>query len=149
MIDKVPQYTDTTIRIWDIPTGNELLTLKRHNKSVYQAFYSPDGKYLYSGEAEGTMVRRDLADLNKPETPAFPGLTPQHGMLLSPDGTKILSMSGGQLKLWDLASWKQLWEGNFGEAIGHVTFASDSRHLAVSLGTGVIYIIRLGPAEMK
>ena len=58
-------------------------------------------------------------------------------------------MGSSQLKLWDLATSKPVWEANFSENIGHVTFASDSRHLAVSLATGVIYIIRLAPPEVK
>ncbi len=150
VIDNVQQYTDTTVRIWDVPTGNELLTIKRHTRPVYQAFWSFDGKFLYSGGAEGTMVRRELADLNKPEAPVFPGLSPQtYGFRLSPDGTKVLMTHPWQLKLWDLASWKPLWESKFGEPISNATFASDSRHLAVSLSTGVIYLFRLAPPELK
>jgi hypothetical protein len=49
----------------------------------------------------------------------------------------------------DLATGKPTWEYNSPEIIGHVTFASDSRHLAVSLATGVIYLVRLGPATVK
>jgi WD40 repeat protein len=143
-IDKVPQYTDTTVRIWDVETGTELAMIKGHTKRVTQAFFSPDGKSLYSGGEEGVLQRREMADLNKPAVPVLPAISPYlYNFQFTPDGTKVLSVSSWQLKLWEVATGNQLWEANLGETIGSVSFASDSRHLAVSLGTGVIYILRL------
>lgn len=149
-INKVPQYTDTTIRIWDAANGTELAVIKGHKKPVRQAFYSPDGKFLYSGGDEGVLVRREMADLNKPELPVLSGVSPlTFGFQFSPDGTRLLGASSVEVKLWDLATETLLREFSLEEAITHVCFASDSRHLAVSLVTGVIYIFRLTPPEMK
>jgi hypothetical protein len=47
--------------------------------------------------------------------------------------------------LWDLATGKRLKQWSLQEQIGFATFASDNRHLGVSLGTGVIYVFRLAP----
>jgi WD40 repeat protein len=151
-INRVPQYTDTTVRLWDVGSGMELNLFKGHKLPVYRAFFAPNGKYVYSGAAGDTsLTRRELASLESAPTQAFPGLNPLYtSYRYSPDGTKLLTLYGASsMKLWDLATWKSIWEGNFSENVAHLEFASDSRHLAVSLATGVIYIIRLVPLEGK
>lgn len=149
-IDKVPQYTDCTVRLWETASGKELHCIKSHKLPVYRTFFSPDGQAFFSGGSEPTLVRREVAKPDKGETPAFAGVTPlHHNFQFSPDGTRLLTSTGYRLVVWDAAAWKPLWEYNCPEAIGHVTFASDSRHLAVSLSTGVIYIIRLATATVK
>jgi len=150
-IDKVPQYIDCTVRLWDAEMGTETACVKSHKLPVYRAFFSPDGKYFYAGGSEPTVVRRETAKPDKEETPAFPGLTPlHHTFQFSPDGTRLLAIgSGYRLVLLDMATGKPVWDTNFAEQIGHVTFASDSRHLVVSLATGVIYIVRLAAPTLK
>ena len=149
-IDKVPQYEDCTVRLWETESGKEVACVKSHKLPVYRALFSPDGKYYYAGGTEPTVLRREVAKPDNGETPAFPGVTPQHhNFLFSPDGAKLLSNTGYRLVVWDMAGGKPTWEYNSPEVIGHVTFASDSRHLAVSFATGVIYIIRLGPSTVK
>jgi WD40 repeat protein len=151
-INKVLQYTDTTVRVWDVEKDEDPQVIKDHKMPVYRAFFSPDGKYLYSGAGgEPGLTRREAANLTKAGTPAFAGLPPIYtSFMYTPDGTRILSMYGSsQLKLWDLTTNKPVWEGNFQEVISNLAFSSDNRHLSVALVTGVIYIIRLGPPEMK
>jgi WD40 repeat protein len=150
-IDRVPQYTDTTARIWDVEKFGDPVIIKDHKLPVYRSFFSPDGKYVYTGaQNDATLTRREVSNPAKGE-PAFPGLPVNHCTYqFSPDGTKLLSTYGGYaLKLWDMESGKSTWGADFQEQIGNVTFASDSRHLAVSLATGVIYILRLAPPEGK
>src|SRR5205807_1645009 len=134
-------------RLWDVEKGDELYCVKSHKLPVYRAFFSPDGQYFYAGGSEPSLVRRETANPSKPEEPAFPGVAPvSYGFSYSPDGTKMLTTTGSYyMKLWDVATWKPLWEFSCPELIGNITFASDSRHLAISLSTGVVYIIRLAP----
>ena len=49
-----------------------------------------------------------------------------------------------EIEVWDRTG-KVLHNVSLAEAIGSITFANDSRHLAVTLATGVVYILRLGP----
>ena len=82
-IDKVPQYTDTTVRLWDTDNGVELNLIKGHKLPVYRAFFAPDGKAIYSGAGgETSVVRRragrsqqgpdaGLSGPVRPSTPAF------------------------------------------------------------------------------
>jgi WD40 repeat protein len=43
------------VKIWDLTAGQELLTLRGHYGCVYGVAYSPDGKTLASGSADGTI----------------------------------------------------------------------------------------------
>jgi WD40 repeat protein len=151
-INMVQQYTDTTVRLWDLEKGTELHVIKDHKLPVYRSFFSPDGKSIFSGAGtETSVVRREIADLNKPATPAYPGLAPIYtSFQYSPDGARLATLNlSTTLKILDVATGKTIWEYVSPELISDVTFASDSRHLALSMGPGLIYIIRLAPPEVK
>ena len=73
-----------------------------------------------------------------------------HATVFAPDGQTMLTRGlDGKVILWDVASAKHLREWVFHENIGSVVFSSDGRHLAVSLGTGVVYILRLAPPPAR
>jgi WD40 repeat protein len=46
---------DRTVRIWDVTTGLELLTIKEHIEEVRSIAFSPDGKTLASGSLDGAV----------------------------------------------------------------------------------------------
>ena len=53
------------------------------------------------------------------------------------------------LVLWDAATGKRVKEWAFNEQMGGVAISGDSRHVAVGLGTGVIYVLRIAKASGK
>ncbi len=66
----------------------------------------------------------------------------------SPDGRTLAAFADGGFALFDAASGKKLRQWNFPENYGNIAFAPDSRHAVVSLGTGLIYLLRLeAPAK--
>jgi len=44
-----------TITIWEVPTGNVVLTLKDRPDVIQELEFSPDGKYLVAGYDDGTI----------------------------------------------------------------------------------------------
>jgi WD40 repeat protein/serine/threonine protein kinase len=47
--------TDETIKIWDLTTGQEILTLRGHTAAVGELRFSPDGHRLMSVSIDGTV----------------------------------------------------------------------------------------------
>jgi hypothetical protein len=69
-------------------------------------------------------------------------------MLITPEG-KTAFTAGLDYRLieWDVAAGKRLREWYFPETIASLSLASDSRHLAIGLATGVAYVLRLRTVE--
>jgi hypothetical protein len=67
----------------------------------------------------------------------------------SPDGRLIAVHADGGYAVLNASSGQRLRHWMFPEALGHIAFAPDSRHLAIALGNGVIYLLRLDNLEKK
>ena len=46
---------DKTVKVWDVATGRELLSLKGHTDAVRSVAFSPDGKRIVSGSGDKTV----------------------------------------------------------------------------------------------
>ncbi len=117
----------------------EILTLAGHGDEVKQAGFSPDGRRIATGSADGTVRLWESATGRMIR--AFEGKAGHiNSIAYSPDGTHIASLSGdsfkpGRLIIWDVQS---------GEAVvnvpapsgyhSRVTFAPDGNTLAIASG---------------
>ena len=54
-----------TVKIWDVETGLETLTLKGHLGPVYRASFSPEGKRIVSGSSDRTIKIWDSRSINE------------------------------------------------------------------------------------
>ena len=55
---------DTTVRIWNVETGNELIMLDKPNTYVWDVKFTPDGTMLFAadGEFETSVIHVWRAD---------------------------------------------------------------------------------------
>ena len=95
---------DHFIVIWDIETGESLMTLEGHTNTVKGIALTPDGKKLVSSSYDKTLKVWDLESGQCLAT--FEGHKGKvFGLAVTPDGKRVVSGSRDHtLKLWDLES---------------------------------------------
>jgi WD40 repeat protein len=144
-------YTDCVLRMWDLEKGEELAAIKEATTPFYSTSFAADGRHIYGGNYEA-MLRRWTLEGTKlsEESPLKGSYGYVYGVVPTPDGKQVITLgSDYRVIVWDLASGKRVREWTFTEQLGGIALAHDSRHLAVGLGTGVIYVLRLGEAVAK
>jgi WD40 repeat protein len=52
----VTASADSTAKIWDTKTGNEILTLRGHSRELTTVSFAPDGKSILTGSRDGTCI---------------------------------------------------------------------------------------------
>lgn len=145
-------YEDCVVKVWDREKAEEVAEVTDGPTHFYAATFSPDGGTLYAGNYLEKAVRRFSFGSNKlTEEQAWKGASGYASRIWpTPDGKHVLTGGlDGALVMWEAATGKKVKAWSFHEQVGGVAIASDSRHLAVGLGTGVIYLLRLAPAKGK
>lgn len=96
--------TNGKVRLWEVPSGKQIVTLKGHVSWVRCLAFSPDGKKLASCSNDTTVKIWNLSDYQCLHT------LEGHdnwvwSIAFSPDGSKLASASDdATLRLWDLAN---------------------------------------------
>lgn len=146
---------DKSARIWEVPSGKRLARLVGHEGAVSGAFWSSDGKRVLTLSSDATCRLWDsergtsVATLElkaKPGANAKPHPGPAAAATapsaqpwlcrFSPDGTRIVSLSGDtSVKLWD-GNTGQLLEtlGGHQGAVLLANFSGDSQRLVTVAG---------------
>ena len=93
---------DSTLRLWDLETGQSLHTFKGHTMLVTAVTITPDGRRAISGSLDNTLRLWDLESGQCLHT--FNGHTDGVTVVaITPDGKRALSgSSDSTLRLWDL-----------------------------------------------
>jgi RNA polymerase sigma factor (sigma-70 family) len=121
------------VRLWDVAMGKEPSWYNGHRSDILFLAYSPDGKTLASRAGDPTICVWDVRtgkELHRLPGPLW-GTLPS--LLYSPDGKTLGVISGG-VRLWDLATGKDLFHLTEKGKFYHVAFAPAGNLVAVSDG---------------
>jgi WD40 repeat protein len=100
---------DDHIRIWDLRTGHLLSELVERGGQITTVTFSPDGKSLFSGSLDKSIVRWDV--VTGRQLMRIEGRSPILGLALSPDGRTLVSRTEDRhFQVWDCVSMRLLSE---------------------------------------
>jgi WD40 repeat protein len=99
---------DSTIRVWNLENGNLIETIGKDIGPLREVTFSPDGKYFVTASVgEYRYIKFwDAATLNLLKT--YPQQSLMDGLAITPDGKKLVASVKNYVKVWDIASGKQL-----------------------------------------
>ena len=99
---------DGRIVVWD-PTGTPGRVIDDHRAGVYVVSFSADGRWVLTGDEEGTLHVRDGATWEVLHTLRLPAASHAKHAWLQPDGATIVTASSdGLLQVWHATSGKLL-----------------------------------------
>ena len=132
---------DSTIKLWDAATGEELRTLEGHQEAINTVNFSPDGKTIASGSDDKTIKLWNVASGKELRT--FKGHQGHvYSVRFSPDGKTIASGSTDKtVKLWNLNEDDPLatLKGAQGE-VNAVSFSPDGKTIASGGNDKIVHL---------
>jgi WD40 repeat protein len=139
---------DTTLRLWDLTSGECLRTLEGHPRWVSAVALSAEGRRALSGSADGTLRLWDLATGKCLR--ALKGHTDWvRAVALSAEGQRALSGSqDNTLRLWDLATGQTIrtLEGHTA-GVNAVALSADGRRALSGSGDHTLRLWDLATGE--
>jgi WD40 repeat protein len=147
--NSLPLFADSTVRLYETFFFKETYRWKTDLILPSSVAFSADGKHFFAGAHDGMLRRWETsAPAAEPEVFHKGSATGISQMVCSPDGRWLATYGPDyRVNLFDPASGKIMRSWATGEQFASLAFAMDSRHLAISLSTGVTLILRLENAR--
>jgi len=94
--------TESRLRIWSVPTGNNVLDLTEKIRYIRDFAFSPANKFIAIAYGEDGV---DLKDLNGTVVAHFSGIGSVHRVDFDPTGSRIVAnVSSGDIYMYDISS---------------------------------------------
>jgi len=131
---------DGTVKLWDVADGKNVAVFTPHKRQITAIVFSPDGKLLATASADKTIKVLDLdSGKNILTLEGHTGVV--SAVAFSPDGKTLVSSSKtvgkdrsttgkGEIRLWDVASGKNISTVEGDSRAPRGTFSPDGKTLA-------------------
>jgi WD40 repeat protein len=131
------------LKVWDLASGQENLTLTGHSDEVNAVAVTPDGKRAVSASRDRTLRVWDLESGKEKLT-----LTGHSGQVtavaVTPDGKRAVSVSwDNTLRVWDLATGVIIAAFTADDRLGAVAVGPDGISIVAGGALGRLHFLRL------
>lgn len=92
---------DRTFKVWDIPTETEIKTVEAHDDYIRACAISSNGKYFITGAYDHKIKVWNVEDYSLVMT--IDNGTPVEDLLISMNGSMIISTGSNIIKFWDIS----------------------------------------------
>ncbi|MAU00169.1 MAG: hypothetical protein CL608_23765 [Anaerolineaceae bacterium] len=145
---------DSTVKVWDLASGEELFALSGHEATVFRLAFSPDGRFLTTASHDGTAriwnVARDAG--GEAQTFFHAGDIPMVSLELSPDDQKYaFGTINGTTVVGNAATGEQLLtlQNEFDGPVHGVSFHPNGSRLATASQDGRARIWDTATGELR
>ena len=134
--------------IWDVETGQKMLTLPALGPTMRSVAYSPDGARIVTTEDDRTAKLWDASSGERLMT-LYGHTANVTDAKFSPDGTRIVTVSTDrQIKVWDALTGQDLNTlAGHGDGIWSVAFSADGEHIVTASDDSTAKVWRISPAR--
>jgi WD40 repeat protein len=146
---------DTAAHVWDVRTRAELFTLK-HQGPVLSVAFSPNGRFIATGSADGT-ARLWLVEGGLPAGEPFKHQVGARGddvqmVSFSPDSTRLLTVGGNRFaRLFDVVRHEELLRERFnnGTLVNRARFSHDGKLIATAGASEEVRVWNASTGELR
>ena len=121
--------------IWDVATGEMILSLPRQSAFVNSVAFSPDGRRLVTTGDDQTARVWD-ANTGEELLTLYGQTTNVANAAYSPDGSHIATVTGSEVKVWDAATGREFLTLAGQAGILYVAFSPDGTRIVTASSDG-------------
>jgi len=137
---RIAAFKKQIVKMWDVDSGDELLTLSGHKENINSFAFSPDGLFIATASDDSTARIWDISPSRELLTLSASGMFV--GVLFSPDGERLAGATSESAKMWDAHSGAEVF--NLGHdskvTITGFAYSQDGKRLATSSSDGSVKI---------